>query len=318
MTAVAPIAAAAGRAPIGLARPSASRSASPRRRSCCCSAATRPTMAAIWWNSSTFNHCLFIPPIIGWLVWQRWPELRAAGAAPPGGRGCCSSRRARAAGCSAMPAASRFARHLGLVLMLQGAVVACLGQAVARGLLFPLGYALFLVPVGEELVPPLQTLTAKMCMALLALAGVPAQIEGVFITTPNGYFEVAEACSGVKFLVAMVALGALVANVCFRAWPRRLAFMAAALVVPILANGVRAFGTIYVAHRTGSVDLAAGFDHVVYGWIFFAVVIALMMALGWRFFDRGVERSLVRSARRCSRWRRAGDRPRGRRRRRRR
>ena len=52
--------------------------------------------------------------------------------------------------------------------------------------------------------------------------------------------------------------------------------------------GVRAWLTIYVAHKTGSVDLAAGFDHVVYGGVFFAIVIAIILALGWRFFDRGV------------------------------
>jgi EpsI family protein len=92
----------------------------------------------------------------------------------------------------------------------------------------------------------------------------------------------------VKFLIAMAALGALVANVCYRSWTRRLAFVAVSLAVPILANGIRAWLTIYVAHRTGSVDLAAGFDHVVYGWFFFAIVIAIIMVIGWRFFDRGV------------------------------
>ena len=103
------------------------------------------------------------------------------------------------------------ARHLGLVLMLQGSVVALLGRAVARGLLFPLVYTLFLVPFGDSLVPPLQTLTARISMALLGLAGVPAHIEGVFITIPNGWFEVAEACSGISFVSAMCALAALVA-----------------------------------------------------------------------------------------------------------
>jgi len=139
-------------------------------------------------------------------------------------------------------------------------------------------------------VPFLQTLTAQISMVLLGWAGVPAHLEGVFITTPTGYFEVAEACAGAKFLIAMVAYGALVANVCFRSWPRRIAFMAVAIVVPILANCVRAFGTIYVAHRT-SVDFAVGVDHVVYGWFFFGLVIALIMAIGWRFFDRRVGES---------------------------
>jgi EpsI family protein len=83
----------------------------------------------------------------------------------------------------------------------------------------------------------------------------------------------------------MIAYGALVANVCFRSWPRRFAFMAAAIIIPILANGVRAWGTIYIAHVSG-IEFAASVDHVVYGWFFFAFVIALLMAVGWRFFDR--------------------------------
>ena len=241
-------------------------------------------MADLWWNSSTYGHCLFVGPIVGWLVWQRWPELRrlTPRAWWPGlaivAIGAGGWLLGAAAGVS-------IARHLGLVMMLQGAVVACLGPAVARGLLFPLGYMLFLVPFGEMLVPPLQTFTARMCMGLLHLSGVPARIEGVFITIPNGYYEVAEACSGVKFLVAMIAYGALVANVCFRSWTRRALFMLAAVVVPVLANGLRAFGTIYVGWLTDG-QAAGRFDHIVYGWVFFAVVIAALMALGWRFFDR--------------------------------
>jgi len=244
-------------------------------------------IAAIWWQSSTFNHCLLIGPIIAWLVQQRLAELRRlvpVAWAPGlllGAAGALGWLLGEAGGIA-------FARHLGLVFMLQGAVVACLGKAVARGLAFPLFYALFLVPVGEELVPAMQTLTAQIAAGLLALTGVTAHLEGIFITTPTGYFEVAEACAGVKFLIAMAAFGALVANVCFRSWARRFAFMAAAIAIPILANGVRAWGTIYIAHRTGSTDFAASFDHVVYGGVFFALVIALILGTGWRFFDRGV------------------------------
>nr|WP_238995259.1 exosortase A [Sphingomonas solaris] len=242
-------------------------------------------MADIWWNSSTYGHCLFILPIVGWLVWQRAPEL--ARLVPqawwPGlvivAAGAGGWLLGQAAGVG-------FARHLGLVLMLQGAVVACLGPAVARGLLFPLAYLLLLVPVGDMLVPPLQTITAKMCMVLLGVVGVPARIEGVFITIPNGYYEVAEACSGVKFLVAMIAYGALVANVCFRSRAKRAGFMAVAIAVPVLANGLRAFGTIYVGHLTDG-TVAGEFDHVVYGWVFFAAVMVAVMAVSWRFFDRG-------------------------------
>jgi exosortase A len=241
----------------------------------------------LWWNSSTYGHCLFLLPIIAWLVWQRLPALRllVPSAWAPGLLIVAAGSGGWLLGDAAGVA---IARQYGLVMMLQGAVVASLGPAVARGMLFPLVYALFLVPVGEELVPALQTLTAGICMALLALADVPAHIDGVFITTPNGYFEVAEACSGVKFLIAMAAYAALVANVCFRSWRRRTLFVVAALALPIVANGLRAWGTIYVAYLTDT-DFAAGFDHVVYGWVFFAVVMAVLMACAWPFFDRAID-----------------------------
>jgi exosortase A len=241
-------------------------------------------LARIWWTSTTFGHCLFIAPVIGWLVWQRraqlaeltpvawWPGLLLVFA---GGFGWMLGEAASVA----------LARHLGLVMMLQGAVVTLLGPNVARGLLFPLCYAVFLVPFGESLEGPLQTLTVEMTMPLLHLFGVPAQVDGVLITIPNGYFEVAEACSGAKFVIAMVAYGTLVANVCFVSWGRRAAFMAMALIVPVIANGLRAFGTIYAAHLT-SVERATGMDHIVYGWVFFGLVMAAVIAIGWRWFDR--------------------------------
>ncbi|MGZ8285388.1 MAG: exosortase A [Allosphingosinicella sp.] len=241
-------------------------------------------MARLWWTSTTFNHCFLVVPIIAWLVWQRLPDLKALapGAWAPGlvlaGAGAAAWLLGEAGNVALL-------RHFGLVAILQGTAIACLGKAVARAIAFPIFYAVFLVPFGEELVAPLQTLTAKMSMALLALTGVPAHIEGIFISTPSGLFRVAEACSGVRFLVAMAALGALAANLCFTSWHRRPLFVAFALAVSVLANGVRAFGTIYIAYRTDN-EVAVGIDHLIYGWVFFAVVIALIVAAGWRFFDR--------------------------------
>lgn len=241
-------------------------------------------LAHIWWTSTTFGHCLFIGPVVAWLVWQRRRELAlvepvawAPGLAlvALGGFGWLLGDAAGVA----------LARHLGLVLMLQGAVVTLFGPNVVRGLLFPLAYALFLVPFGEGLEGPLQSATVAMTMPLLHVAGVPAQVDGVLITIPNGWFEVAEACSGAKFVIAMVAYGTLVANLCFVSWRRRAVFMAVAVVVPVLANGLRAFATIYAAYLT-SVERATGFDHIVYGWVFFGLVMAAVLALGWRWFDR--------------------------------
>ncbi len=251
-------------------------------------------MVMQWWNSSTYNHILFVPLIIGWLIAQRAGEL--ARLTPqawwPGLAGVAGALFIWFLGnISGLATAS----HLGAVLMLQTSAIALLGPRISAALLFPLAYGLFLVPIGDELVPALQMITAFLTIALTEASGIPAIIDGVFIDTPAGLFEVAEACSGVKFLVAMVALGTLVSHVCFRNWWRRAAFMALAIVLPILANGVRAWGTIYIAQSQG-IAFAEGFDHIFYGWVFFALVMTALLGMGWKFFDRHIDDPFIDAA----------------------
>ena len=248
-------------------------------------------MAGQWWNSSTYNHVMLVPPIIAWLVWQRRAELAqlTPSAWWPG--------LVLFAGALVLWVLGSFAgfdlfRQAAAVAMLGTLVLAVLGPRIGWALAFPLGYMAFLVPFGDELIPPLQTITARITIPLVHLSGVPAAIDGVFIDTPAGLFEVAEACSGVKFLIAMIALGVLVSHLCFTSPWRRAGFMALACTVPVLANGVRAWGTIYAAQSMGTA-WAGGFDHIVYGWFFFAFVIALVLAAAWRFFDRPADAKMV-------------------------
>ncbi len=241
-------------------------------------------MANQWWNSSTYGHCLFILPLVGWLIWQRRHEVMQVEprAWLPGlalvGVAAFGWLLGEAAGVSLV-------RHAALIAMIQVTILTVIGPAMVRALLFPIFYLIFLIPVGDEIVPAMQTLTAEMTMVLLGLANVPAKLDGVFITTPTGWFKVAEACAGVKFLVAMVAYGALAAHVCFRSWSRRTIFMAVCFAAPVLANGLRVFGTIFAAHLT-SIEAATGLDHVIYGWFFFAFVLLVVMAAAWPFCDR--------------------------------
>ncbi len=240
-----------------------------------------------WWNIDTYNHILLVPVIVTWLVAMRrnvlarieprawFPGLILVTAA------LCLWLAGRATGINLLA-------HAGAVGALQGALAAILGVRASAALLLPIGFMAFMVPFGDEIIPPLQTITANIAIALTHWSGVPAKIDGIHIDTPVGLFIVAEACSGVKFLVAMVALGVLVCFTMFESWYRRAAFMAACVIVPIIANGIRAWGTIYIAQYQG-VEFAAGFDHIFYGWIFFAIVVALVLGGAWRFIEREAE-----------------------------
>ncbi|HKB95480.1 MAG TPA: exosortase A, partial [Rhizomicrobium sp.] len=165
-----------------------------------------------------------------------------------------------------------------LVVMAQAIVIAILGVRTARALLFPLAYLLFLVPVGDALIPPLQSLTANFAVALLKLSGIPVHSNGLVIFLPTMTWVVAEACAGVKFLIASVALGALLSEMFLRSWRRRIVFMTLSVAVPIIANGLRAYAIVVIGYLSGN-QYAVDADHLLYGWVLFALVLAGMIAI---------------------------------------
>jgi len=244
-------------------------------------------MVSQWLGSSTYNHIVLVPVILVWLVAQRATDVLRL--SPRSWRyGLVLFGGAAVLWVLGSAAGLAIVRQAGVVAMLAATVPTLLGPRVSAALAFPLAYMVFLVPFGDELVIPLQLITAKLTIALVHLAGIPAHIDGVFIDTPAGLFEVAEACSGVKFLIAMLAFGVLTAHLCFRSWMRRAVFLAFSLIVPILANGVRAWGTVFAAQFVGA-ERATGMDHLIYGWVFFALVVAAVLGTAWRFFDRSTD-----------------------------
>ena len=162
-------------------------------------------------------------------------------------------------------------------------VWAVLGTQAVKVLLFPLAFLFFAVPFGEFLVPPLMDWTADFAAVAIRLSGVPIFREGNFLTIPSGVWSIVEACSGLRYLIASFMVGCLFAYLSYRSPLRRAAFVAASLVVPIVANWVRAYMIIMLGHLSDN-RLAVGVDHLIYGWIFFGVVMVLMFWIGakWR------------------------------------
>ncbi|HTI80367.1 MAG TPA: exosortase A, partial [Acetobacteraceae bacterium] len=146
----------------------------------------------------------------------------------------------------------------------------------------PLLYLYFLVPFGAFLTPKLQDITTIFVDHGLRFLHIPAYVTGYTIEIPEGTFLVAEACAGLRFLIAAVAFGCLYALVMYRSPIRRAVFIGVSIIVPIIANGFRALGIVAIGHVLGSAE-AAETDHVLYGWIFFSIVILVLIALGLPF-----------------------------------
>jgi EpsI family protein len=170
-----------------------------------------------------------------------------------------------------------------MVAMIPAAVIAVAGRRVARALAFPLAFLLLGVPIGEALIPPLMDWTADFTVAALKLSGIPVYREGLFFTIPSGNWSVVEGCSGLRYLIASITVGTLYAYLSYRKTWKRLLFVALSVLVPIIANGLRAYMIVMIAHLS-DMKLALGIDHLIYGWVFFGLVMLLLFWAGsyWR------------------------------------
>tara|TARA_R110001583_G_scaffold7158_6_gene35674 strand:- start:21817 stop:23313 length:1497 start_codon:yes stop_codon:yes gene_type:complete len=240
------------------------------------------SMVNVWLGSETYSYCFFILPICLYLIYEKHHQLVLIPIKPalillvPLVVGQVVFLLSDLAGIGVLSQLSAY----GSLICLIGIVY---GVNILKFLMFPLGYLILSVPMGEELVPALQNVTADISVFLVELVGIPVYREGLYIYIPNGTFEVAEACSGIRFLISMIAIGTLYAYLYYQSIWRRLVFVALSLIIPIIANGIRAFGIIYVGHKT-DMEHAVGVDHLVYGWLFFSIVLLLLMAIGrfWR------------------------------------
>jgi exosortase A len=243
------------------------------------------SMAAIWWRSETFAHGVLVFPVSLWLIGRRRSDLARL---PPGPDW-------RALPALLVLGLGWFLANLSGVLVAEQAAVVgmipalvwlILGARVLGALAFPLGFLLFSVPVGEFLIPPMMAFTAGFTVKLIELSGIPVFREGTFFSVPGGDWSVVEGCSGLRYCIASVTLGCLYAYLNYRSPARRLGFVALAALFPVVANGLRAYLIVMIAHWSDR-KLAMGVDHLVYGWVFFGVVMALLFRIGALWRDRG-------------------------------
>jgi exosortase A len=243
---------------------------------------TAKSIVAIWRSSDTFAHGYLIVPIALILVWMKRREV-ASLTPRPDVLGFLLLAGAGFTWLVADAAQVQVLMQYALVAMVPAAVLALAGRRVAWALAFPLAFLLLAVPFGEAFLPRLMEWTADFTVAALRITGVPVYREGTFFAIPSGHWSVAEACSGLRYLIASITMGALYAYLTYRSGWKRALFLALSIVVPIGANFLRAYMIVMIGHLS-SMKLAVGVDHFIYGWLFFGVVIGLLFWLGsfWR------------------------------------
>lgn len=236
------------------------------------------SMVAIWSRSDTFAHGFIIAPISLWLIWRIRLQLLA------------TEPKANYLGIPLLLGLGLIwllakyidilaAEQLAAVMMIPVLVFAVLGWKATTSMIFPLFFLLLSVPLGEELTPYLIDFTADFTVSMIQFVGIPIYREGNFFQLPSGNWSVVAACSGVRYLIASVTLGMLYAYLTYQGWLKRGLFVFASFVVPIIANGLRAFMIVMIGHFS-DMQFAVGVDHLIYGWLFFGIVIGIMFYIG--------------------------------------
>ena len=247
---------------------------------------TLTNMIEIWYYTTTYNHGFIVAPVSAYLVWRRREEL--ANVVPSNAYAALTLLLGFCVfGLIGELSGVNLARHIGFVGALMCLIPLCFGWAVARRFIFPVLFLGFMIPVGDFLIAPLQVLTADVSVWMIQMTGVPVYREGLMIELSSGLWEVAEACAGVRFLIANIFVAAVFAYMSYdKAW-KWVLFAILAVAIPVGANCVRAYGIMMLAHATDNA-LAVGVDHLVYGWVFFSFVMLIMLWVGSKFADRAL------------------------------
>ena len=245
------------------------------------------SMVDIWLSSETYAHGFFVLPISAILIWRLRDKLRN------------KSPRTEFRALPVLAALGfvwllatvahvQVVQQFTAVAMIPTLFWLILGTPATAVILFPLGFLLFMVPVGGALVSPLMDFTAKFVVTALDITGIPVYSDGTYITIPSGRWSVVAGCSGIRYLLASIMLGVLFSYVMYRNNWRRLAFIVLAAIFPVIANGLRAYMIVMIAHLS-DMRLALGVDHYIYGWVFFGVVMFILFWLGSLWSESGVE-----------------------------
>ena len=167
-----------------------------------------------------------------------------------------------------------------------------LGLQVALRLATPLGFLYFAFPIWDLLQPPLQTLASAMVGLLTDLIGLPATLDGNYLTLPTGRIFIAEDCSGAHFLCIGLAVGVLAGIVRGDVPRTRILILLIAGSFSLAFNWLR---ILLIAFANLHPDLTVAMDriggHVVFGWLVFAISL-LSIGLVLRFVPRATDRPL--------------------------
>jgi len=236
-----------------------------------------------WLGNDYYSHGPLVPLISAFLAWRLWvkwpPEQRRI---KPAAIGLLPLSVGLIAYLVALLQRAYFAASLAMIVIIAGLVWYLLGTAALRRFAFPIGFLFFMVPLPfvEPLSVPLAQLTGALSAAIVRLFGVPITVNGAQISLPNAELVVGAQCSGMRSIVTLMTLVALVIFLVEGAWWKKLLLALSSIVIAALGNVIRVASLLVVANIWGA-DAAFKYYHDYSGIVFFLSALALLLAFSW-------------------------------------
>ncbi len=176
-----------------------------------------------------------------------------------------------------------FIMRVSFLLVVGGIILFLFGISFFKAFLFPLGYLIFMIPIPsiflDRITFPLQLLASKVAAGSLELMGIPVLREGNIIQLASTTLEVAEACSGIRSLISLLALSVAFAYFSQKSTINRVFLVLSTIPIAVIANVARVSGTGILAHFYGD-SVAQGFFHSFSGWLLFVIAFVCLFGVG--------------------------------------
>ncbi|MDD2900547.1 MAG: exosortase/archaeosortase family protein [Desulfuromonadaceae bacterium] len=241
-----------------------------------------PKMVNDWYTDENYSHGFLVPIIAGYFLWQRWPDLKDR-LVKPDGMGLVVILWGVMQLLVSWLGTEYFTMRSSLVVLLIGMTLFWFGREVLKGMALPLGYLIFMVPIPyivyDMLAFPLKLFVTKVSVAFLKLVGVVVMREGNIIMFPTTTLEVADACSGIRSLISLLAIAAAYSFLMKTTSVRRWIIIFSAIPIAVATNSLRVIVTGVLAQWWGA-KAAEGFFHEFAGMAVFVLAMAMLVAFG--------------------------------------